>query len=217
MVSRLKQLLGRPASDTFYSDPAEYYAALNEVVRATRSVLSSHYPGLLYTESAAVPTSDDGTTYPIPDSGEILGRMRVYEPPGIRTGLELIPAMPGSMRSGFRIVGSDIKLTIPGRYTPGLYFLYVSTDFTEIDGSNDSPLPNFMDDYIVYKAAAVMARKAGSGIDPATMEDHAYSLWTGDKRNVMDTGIIGLLTHYADRSGLEGLDFSDDRWWSGIR
>lgn len=217
MVSRLKELLGRPTTDTFYTDPTEYYSALNEAVRATRSVLSSHYPNLLYVESSAVATSDDGTTYAIPESGEILGRMRVYEPPGTSRGLEIVPATVGSQRTGFRVLKNNIVLTIPQAYSPGLYFLYIPTSFTEIDGSNDSPLPNFMDDYIVYKAAAVMARKAGSGIDPDRLEAHAYSLWTGDPRNVMDTGITGLLTHYVDRSGLEGLDYSDGRWWTGIR
>lgn len=217
MVSRLKELLGRPASDTFYTDPTEYYAALNEAVRATRAVLSSHYPSLIWVESSAVASSDGGTTFAIPESGQILGRMRVYEPPGVRNGLELIPASPGSMRTGFRVLGTDIKLTIPKSYSPGLYFLYVPTSFTEIDGSNNSPLPNFMDDYIVYKSAAVLARKAGSALDPSSFEEHAYSLWTGDPRNPMDTGVTGLLTHYQDRSGLEGLDFADDRWWSGIR
>lgn len=214
MRTRLKQLLGRPASDDFYSDPSEYYDALNEVVTQVRVTIANQYPALLYEESGAVSSSDSGLTYAIPNAGEVIGRLRVFEPPGVRTGAEVLPASPGMLRAGFRVQGINIKMTTLRNVD--LYFLYIPQDHTAIADGVDSPLPDFMDRWIVYKAAAIMAMKAGSMVDPDTFEDKAAELWRGDPRNPMDTGIMGMLSQYAERQGWEGLDYQDDRWWNRL-
>ena len=214
MRSRIKKLLGRPSTDSFYTDPDDYYNAINDVISQIRVTIANQYPDLLYEESSAVSSSDSGLTFPLPNSGELLGRIRVFEAPGIRTGAEILPATAGMLRDGWRILGTDLTRTI--QRNVDLYFLYIPQDHTAVESGVDSPLPNFMDEWIVYKAAARMARVAGSMVDPQPLEAFAGELWRGDPQNPMDTGIMGMLSHYRDREGWSGVDYQDDRWWGRL-
>lgn len=214
MRAQIKSLLGRPDTDSFYSDPADYYTAINNVISQVRITLANQYPDLLYEESGAVSSSDSGLTYPLPNGGELIGRIRVFEAPGVRTGAELLPATAGMLRDGWRVLGTNLTRTV--QRNVDLYFLYIAQDHTAVANSVDSPLPNFLDEWIVYKAAARMARVAGSMVSPDAFEGYAGELWRGDPQNPMDTGIMGMLSHYRDREGWDGVDYQDDRWWGRL-
>lgn len=214
MLDRLVELLNRPVDDDFFDHPTEHYTALSEANRYYYRQACTKRPQRFRQVTQVAADDDTGQTYTLTD--DHFGRLRVFAPPGPRTGDELFPASAGVHREGFYTVGSKLYLTVPRVYDPGLYLLWVPATLTDLDADNDSTLPSYMHECVIYRAAALLAQKPGSLMEPMAFQMKADEYWRGNERDPSDSGALGTLVHQDEHTGVAALDGDDSAWWRHI-
>lgn len=214
MLDRLVELLNRPVDDDFFTHPTEHYTALSEANRYYYRQCCLKRPERFRTVTAVSPDDSTGETYSLPY--DHFGKMRVFTPPGVRTGDELFPASAGLRRDGYYTVGSKLYMINPRVYDPGIYLLWTPATVTDLDADNDSTLPVYMHECVVWRAAALMAQKPGSLMDPSSYQMKADEYWRGNDRDPSDSGALGTLIHQDEHGGVAALDGDDEAWWRHI-
>ena len=142
--------------------------------------------------------------------------MWVFTPPGVRTGDELFPASAGVHREGYYTVGLLLYLTTPRVYDPGLYLLWTPSGVGDLDADSNSTLPDYMHECVVYRAAALLAQKPGSLMEPMAFQQKADEYWRGNMNDPSDSGALGTLIHQDEHTGVAALDGDDSAWWRHI-
>lgn len=215
MTDRLVELLNRPVDDDFFDYPTEHYSALSEANRYYYRQAAIKRPDRFRTVGTIAPDDATGETYSLTD--DHFGKLRVFTPPGPRTGDELFPASMGVHREGYYTVGSKLYLTVPRVYDPGLYVVWVPSTVDDLSASSNSTLPAYMHECVVWRAAALLAQKPGSLMEPLAFQMKADEYWRGNERDPSDSGALGTLVHQDLHGGVAALDTDDEAWWRGIQ
>jgi hypothetical protein len=208
------ELLNRMSEDDLFAYPDDYHAALTRAAKFYRDRIASHYPELLY-ETDPVSGDSAGEVYAMDD--DHMGELEVWTPPGPPSGYLLSNVLPDSGVFGYYVEGRNIILTSPRVYTPGLYVRRVPATFTDLDGTNNSPLPSYCDEVICQRAAYLMAKKPGFLGNPRLYEEEAIKLWSGDRSDPSDMGVLGIISRQNATQGHQtAADLGSMPWYKRI-
>jgi hypothetical protein len=215
------QDLNRPDEDDMFTDPGDYYTAINQAVRKARQKVAAIDPQSLL-QVDTVTSSDDGETFDLADvsgvtTGDHYGELEVWTPPGPPDGYQLGETYPGSGIEGYYFQGNVLHLTYPKDYDPGLYVRWIPRDFTEADADNNPDIPALFDDYLRYQAAAELADRPGVAVESQRLREKARIEWRGDPNDPSDAGLLSTLRRSSSTSGSAHLNEYPAPWWSGIR
>ena len=176
----VRRLLNRPDDDDLLDPANDLDTYLGELGRArdrARQKIVMHAPNLLY-ETVTVGASDaEGTYYTLSD--DHLGELQVYAPPGARTGIRIYPGQPGMYDQRFWMEGRNMYLTQPRVYSPGLYVRWIPATADSVTKTSDSSLSSFMDWFLIYDAAAQLAKRPGIGVDFRVFDAMRDEEWVG--------------------------------------
>lgn len=218
-VDRLKGILNRPEDDDLFSDPNDYYEALERAQQFYRRQIVSHYPGLLVETSSAISSDDGGESYDLPD--QHLGEMEVWTPPGPPNGNVIPPVVPEAHAFGYYVedtgeTGPTLYLTHERSYDPGIYLRWIPASAPTVDADTDPVLPAYMDDMLVFRAAYEMASRPGFLGDPNYYKTRAAHEWGGDPEVPSDAGVLGTLSRQSAHHGLETHGDAGRPWYKRI-
>jgi hypothetical protein len=214
MLDRLIEILNRPVDDDFFAYPSEHYGALSEANRYYYRMVAIKRPQLVRVIATVAPDDASGETYTLPS--DHLGKLRIFTPPGPTTGDELYPASAGVRRDGFYTIGTKLYLTVPRVYDPGLYVLWTPATLVALDKDNDPTMPSYIDECLVWRAAALMAKKPGSLMEPQAFFNQADEYWRGNVNDPSDSGALGTIMQQELHGGVAALDGSGGAWWRGM-
>lgn len=212
MVAELRdEVLNRPADDSLFDDPGDYEGALSKAHRYFYRKAAVHAPELLYV-TATVTGDAEGRRYTLSD--DHFGEIEVWNETGPPNGLRYLPARPDSDVVGYYLEGRDIVLTRKRVHTPGLKVRWVPSTVADLaTGGQQSLLPTYFDDALIFYAASLLAAKPGSMLNSGYFRGLAMAEWRGSPDDPSDYGLLGQLKRQMLDTGYQSATDHAARPW----
>lgn len=217
---RVQEELGRPDHDDMFDpdgDGSQYFRALTESLLRLRGKVAEFAPELLYEETTVAADDSAGSSYTLTD--DWLGELELWTPPGVGRGLRILPGEParyGEQR--YWLEGRKAHMAIGRVYTPGIYVRWIPQTVADIDDSSaDSGMPQYMDRWLIFDAAASLARRPGANLDYQAFDILRDEEWFGRRGDPSDVGILGHLTRLGYGQGRKHLGGGRYPWWAALQ
>lgn len=206
LLSRLRDVTGRPATDAALSD-TRGYLYLTEAQRSVAYTIAQHIPHVNYGAPVQLTTSDQ-QLYTLPGSAEWIGRVMVMR--DIR-GDVLVEGSYDDVFADYCMEGPNgIRITAGRTWTSTApYARYMAKPGT-LDASNPPTLlPTDARQAVVYVAAALWAARGGYR-DPDPYNKEAFAILWGRDGFLADPGLIPAYKGQATGAPDGG------PWWRGL-
>lgn len=199
LLAQLRAVLNRPATDAALGPDLGYLLLSDGQDHWVRNI-AAHVPQAMWnTVPVVMATADGGLTYTIPGVTEIVGTVELRD----RVRGWVVP------RSEYIIDGATVRFpfgstrTFFGGGAP--YIRYIGAPPAITAAVQPVLMPPSARKLVVYHAAALYARRPGSGLDPNDFLNTETSLWMGDR----ETGDLGILYSLKDQYKIGDAELSE--------